>query len=238
MNTLVKASLSVLLVCMASSASAGFGLSNLKSMANAIQGDTADSGGAVDINGFMEKASIVNQLFMESRTQLALMLADKTMVAELQGKLDTLQKTSDPKERKAQLATINTLSQSALEAANQDQAATAAALASASSESKQKAVNALTNFVIASLRATDLAPAGQSALSSLTANPTQAMSLAGKVSNLKDLVVDVKGIATNSTMALTKIPSIMTKAKIPFTMPTSATTQPVDASNLLGGTSN
>lgn len=237
MNTLAKASLSVLLVCMANSASAGFGLSNLKSMATAVQGGTADSGGAVDIHGFMEKASVVNQLFMESRTQLALMLADKTMVAELQGKLATLQKTSDPKERKAQLAAINTLSQGALEAANQDQAATAAALASASGESKQKAVNALTNFVIASLRATDLAPAGQSALSSLTANPTQAMSLAGKVSNLKDLVVDVKGIATNSTMALTQIPSIMTKAKIPFTMPTSAATAPVDASNLLGAMS-
>lgn len=198
-------------------------------------GAVTGGGTAVDVDGFMAKAALTNQLFKESRTQLALMMGDKAQVAELQALLDTLKNTSDPKEREALLQKIQVVNEQVLAAGKADQDAVAARLAAASDESKAKAKAAAANFALAALQATELAPAGQSALTSLTSNPVQAAKLATKIGSIKALITDITGIVGNSTMALTELPSIMSKAKIKVEMPKSAASKPEEASSLLGG---
>ena len=89
-------------------------------------GAVTGGGTAVDVDGFMAKAALTNQLFKESRTQLALMMGDKAQVAELQALLDTLKNTSDPKEREALLQKIQVVNEQVLAAGKADQDAVAA----------------------------------------------------------------------------------------------------------------
>lgn len=230
MKKLMVVSMSMILGLSAGHALA-FGLPKIPG-AGAL-GAVTGGGTAVDVDGFMAKAALTNQLFKESRTQLALMMGDKTQVAELQALLDTLKNTSDPKEREALLQKIQVVNEQVLAAGKADQDAVAARLAAASDESKAKAKAAAANFALAALQATELAPAGQSALTSLTSNPVQAAKLATKIGSIKALISDITGIVGNSTMALTELPSIMSKAKIPVAMPKSAAEAPVSAGDLL-----
>jgi hypothetical protein len=223
MKKYIVLSISMMLGLSASHALA-FGLPKIPG-AGALSAVTG-GGTAVDVDGFMAKAALTNQLFKESRTQLALMMGDKTQVAELQALLDTLKTTSDPKEKDAISQKIQAINEQVMTAGKADQDAVAARLAAASDESKAKAKAAAANFALAALQATELAPAGQSALSSLTSNPVQAAKLATKIGSIKTLIADISGIVGNSTMALTELPSIMSKAKIPVTMPTSAKDAP------------
>lgn len=231
MKKLMVVSMSMMLGLAASHALA-FGLPKIPGAG--MLGAVTGGGTAVDVDGFMAKAALTNQLFKDSRAQLASMMGTKEQVAELQALQDTLKNTSDPKEKEALTQKIQTISEEVMAAGKADQDVVAARLAAASDESKAKAKAAAANFALAALQATELAPAGQSALSSLTSNPMQAAKLATKIGSIKTLITDIKGIVGNSTMALTELPSIMSKAKIPVTMPTSAKDAPVSADGLLG----
>lgn len=230
MKKLIVVSMSVMLGLSASHALA-FGLPKIPGAG--MLGAVTGGGTAVDVDGFMAKAALTNQLFKESRTQLALMMGDKTQIAELQALQATLNTTSDPKEQDAISQKIQAINEQVMTASKADQDAVAARLAAASDESKAKAKAAAANFALAALQATELAPAGQSALSSLTSNPMQAAKLATKIGSIKTLITDIKGIVGNSTMALTELPSIMSKAKIPVAMPKSAAEAPLSADNML-----
>lgn len=231
MKKLMVVSMSMMLGLSASHALA-FGLPKIPGAG--MLGAVTGGGTAVDVDGFIAKAALTNQLFKESRTQLALMMGDKNQVAELQALLDKLKTTSDPKEKDAISLEIQAINEQVMTASKTDQDAVAARLAAASDESKAKAKAAAANFALAALQATELAPAGQSALSSVTSNPMQAAKLVTKIGSIKTLITDIKGIVGNSTMALTELPSIMSKAKIPVAMPTSAKDAPVSAEGLLG----
>ncbi len=231
MKKLMVVSMSMMLGLAASHALA-FGLPKIPGAG--MLGAVTGGGTAVDVDGFMAKAALTNQLFKDSRAQLASMMGNKEQVAELQALQDTLKNTSDPKEKEALTQKIQTISEEVMAAGKADQDVVAARLAAASDESKAKAKAAAANFALAALQATELAPAGQSALSSLTSNPMQAAKLATKIGSIKTLITDIKGIVGNSTMALTELPSIMSKAKIPVAMPTSAKDAPVSADGLLG----
>ncbi|MFO1390611.1 MAG: hypothetical protein U1E94_00080 [Agitococcus sp.] len=174
-------------------------------------------GAAVDVQGFIDKASATNKLFQESALTLAMAIGDKTKVAELEALKKALDDTTDPKEKDAIVKKISEASNAALTAASEEKEAAAARLAEAKGEQLEKYLGAAKNFALGALQATELVPAGQSALASLQSNPLQATKLLG----LKRTISDITGIVSNSTLALTKVPSIFAAANIPLTLPSS-----------------
>ena len=175
------------------------------------------SGTAVDVDGFMTKASETNKLFQDSALTLALAVSDKDKVAELETLQTALAATADPKEKDALVKQISEKSTAALNAASEQQEAAAARISTAKDEQRDKYIKAAANFALGTLQAAELAPAGQSAIASLESNPLQATKLLG----LKRTMSDVTGIVSNSTLALTKVPGIFRAANIPLTLPTS-----------------
>lgn len=174
-------------------------------------------GAAVDVEGFMTKASETNKLFQDSALTLALAVSDKDKVAELETLQTALAATADPKEKEALVKQLSEKSTAALNAASEQQEAAAARLSAAKDDQRDKYLKAAKNFALGALQATELAPAGQSAIASLQSNPLQVTKLFG----LKRTMSDVAGIVSNSTLALTKVPSIFRAANIPLTLPTS-----------------
>lgn len=174
-------------------------------------------GQAVDVEGFMVKAAATNKLFQDSALTLAMAIGDKAKVAELEALKKSLEEATDPKEKDAIIKKISTLSNEALNAAAEEKEAAAARLNEAKGEQLDKYLNAAKNFALGALQATELAPAGQSAIASLQSNPLQVTKLLG----LKQTVSDITGIVSNSSLALTKVPSIFMAAQIPLTLPTS-----------------
>jgi hypothetical protein len=175
-------------------------------------------GAAVDIEGFMNKASATNKLFQESALTLAMAIGDKAKVAELEALKKSLEEATDPKEKDAIVKKMSALSNEALNAAAEQKEAAAARLNEAKGEQLEKYLSAAKNFALGALQAAELAPAGQSAIASLQSNPLQVTKLLG----LKQTVSDITGIVGNSSLALTKVPSIFMAAQIPLTLPTSS----------------
>lgn len=174
-------------------------------------------GAAVDIEGFMTKASVTNKLFQDSALILAMAVGDKAKVAELDALQKSLEVAADPKEKEALVKQIADASTATLNAATEQKEAAALRLSEVQGEQRDKYVSAAKSFALGVLQAAELAPAGQSAIVSLQSNPLQVTKLLG----LKRTVTDITGIAGNSTLALTKVPSIFMAAKIPLVLPTS-----------------
>lgn len=174
-------------------------------------------GAAVDVEGFMTKAAVTNKLFQDSALTLAMAVGDKAKVAELEALKKSLEAASDPKEKEALIKQISDTSTATLNAASEEKDAAAARLSEAQGEQLEKYVSAAKNFALGALQAAELAPAGQSAIASLQSNPLQAAKLLG----LKRTIADITGIVGNSTLAVTKVPSIFMAAKIPLVLPTS-----------------
>lgn len=229
MKKLVLASMTMAAIGCSASALA-FDFSKVTSAVSAVSGSSANN--TADLSGFLANAELVNNLFSTSRTQLALMLTDQKTAAELQAKLDSLKNTSDAKERAATQAQINTMSQAVLDAAKKDQDAAVAQLQSASTAKKEKAVAALTNFGLAALKASDLAPQGKAVSSNLMTNPTLLLNSGYNASQFKDLYSNLTGIASNSAFALKDMPKIFLNAKIKVEMPTSSASKPVEIKDL------
>lgn len=174
-------------------------------------------GAAVDVQGFMDKASATNKLFQDSALTLAMAVGDKAKVAELEALQKSLEATADPKEKEALVKQIAEASTAALNAASEDKEVAAVRLSEAKDEQRAKYLTAAKNFALGALQAAELAPAGQSAIASLQSNPLQITKLLG----LKKTMSDVAGIVGNSSLAITKVPSIFMAANIPLTLPTS-----------------
>ena len=84
----------------ASSVYAGFG--SLSSIASSLsESVTGVSSSNMDINGFFTQAKATNEMFTQSRTALASLLASKQDSDELKAKQKSLKTTSDPKEQEA-----------------------------------------------------------------------------------------------------------------------------------------
>ena len=113
----------------ASGVYAGFGsLSSLAS--NLTESVTGVSSSNMDLNGFFTQAKATNAMFIQSRTALASLLANKKDSDELKTKQNILKATSNLKEREAIQQEIVMLSNSVLEASKKDEEATVAKLSS------------------------------------------------------------------------------------------------------------
>jgi len=97
MKKLMVVSMSMMLGLAASHALA-FGLPKIPGAG--MLGAVTGGGTAVDVDGFMAKAALTNQLFKDSRAQLASMMGNKEQVAELQALQDTLKTPRIPRKRR------------------------------------------------------------------------------------------------------------------------------------------
>ena len=204
---------------MFSQASMAFGLPKIPGI-----GGSASATPAVDVDGFMVKASETNMLFQQSALLLTAFLGDKAKTAELQTKLNAIQTIADPKERAAQMNATFSASKLVVEETLNNTTQAAENLNQAQGDQRQKIINAAFNFALGVIQAKDLVPSGQNAIASIQSNPMQAAKLVG----LKNTVGDLTGIVGNSTLALTTVPSLFKQAKIDAPMPTSVSDKPVD----------
>jgi hypothetical protein len=203
-----------------SQASLAFGLPKIPGVGG---GASTGASQAVDVDGFMVKASETNALFQQSALLLTAFLGDKAKTAELQTKLNAIQAIADPKEKAAQLKAAFTENEAVVKATLDNTAQAAENLNQAQADQRQKIINAAYNFALGVIQAKDLVPNGQSAIASVQSNPMQATKLVG----LKNTVSDLTGIVGNSTLALTTVPSLFKQAKIDAPMPTSISDKPV-----------
>lgn len=209
----------------ASSVYAGFG--SLSKMASSLsESVTGVSSSNMDINGFFTQAKATNEMFIQSRTALASLLASKQDSDELKAKQKSLKTTSDPKEQEAIQKQIVVLSNAVLEASQKDEEGTVAKLSALNVEQKQHLLDSARNFAIASLTARELAIGAKQVGTSLIANPKSLTNTGMSLVEAKGVVGDITGIAKNSTMALVEYPKLFKKAGIEFKMPTSSSDKP------------
>ena len=209
----------------ASSVYAGFGsLSNLASSLS--ESATGVSSSNMDINGFFTQAKATNAMFIQSRTALASLLANKQDSDELKAKQKSLKTTSNLKEKEAIQKQIVAMSNAVLEASQKDEEATVAKLSALNVEQKKNLLDSATNFVIASLTARELAGGAKQVSTSLITNPSSLTNTGMSLVDAKNIVGDITGIAKNSTMAVVEYPKLFKKAGIEFKMPTSSSEKP------------
>ena len=209
----------------ASGVYAGFGsLSNLASSLS--ESATGVSSSNMDINGFFTQAKATNAMFIQSRTALASLLANKQDSDELKAKQKSLKTTSNLKEKEAIQKQIVAMSNAVLEASQKDEEATVAKLSALNVEQKKNLLDSATNFVIASLTARELAGGAKQVSTSLITNPSSLTNTGMSLVDAKNIVGDITGIAKNSTMALVEYPKLFKKAGIEFKMPTSSSEKP------------
>lgn len=209
----------------ASGVYAGFGsLSSLAS--NLTESVTGVSSSNMDLNGFFTQAKATNAMFIQSRTALASLLANKKDSDELKTKQNILKATSNLKEREAIQQEIVMLSNSVLEASKKDEEATVAKLSSLDVKQKKLLLDSAANFVIASLTARELVVGAKQVSTSIMMNPMSLTNTGMSLMDAKNVVGDLTGIAKNSTMALVEYPKLFKKAGIEFKMPTSSLDKP------------
>ena len=186
-------------------------------------GAAANSAPAVDVDGFMIKASDTNMMFQQSALLLASFLGEKATVAALNTKLQSIQTIADPKEKSAQMKALYVEQESVIKATLDDKTKATEQLSQIQGEQRERVISAAFNFALGVIQAKDLVPSGQNAIASLQLNPMQATKLIG----LKNTVSDLTGIVGSSVTALTTVPSLFKAAKIDAPMPTSTSDKPV-----------
>ena len=209
---------------------AGFGtLSGLAS--KVVETTTGTSSQNLDLAGFFKQAQATNAMFIQSRTALATLFAERKDSEELKTKLNSLKTTSDVKEKEAIQKEITKLTNAVLEASKKDEAATLERINALNTSQKQHLMNSLTNFAIAGLSARELVVNSKQVSMQLLSNPSTISNSGMSFMDAKGLLSDVTGIAKNSTMALVEYPQLMKKAGLNVKAPESAAAKPVDISD-------
>lgn len=215
-----------------SNAFAGFGsLSGLASQLT--EAATGVSSSNMDLAGFLQQAKNTNQMFVQSRTSLATLFAERKDAEELKTKLNVLKTTSDPKEKEAIQKEITKLTDSVLDASKKDEAATLEKINALNVSQKQQLIKSMTNFALAGLTARELVANSKGVSMQFISNPTALANSGMSLMDAKGLFSDVTGIAKNSTMALVEYPQLLKKAGVDFTVPTSTAAKAQDISDFL-----
>jgi len=218
-KTTVALALSAVMGLSVSSMGFAFGLPKIPG----IGASSNSNAQAVDVEGFMVKASETNAMFQQSALLLTTFLGDKSKVAALDTELKAIEAISDVKERSAKMKALAEQNKAVIEASLSDKAKAQEELGKLQAEQRGRAIAAAFNFALGVMQAKELVPAGQSAITSIQSNPMQATKLVG----LKNTVSDLTGIVGNTTLALTTVPSLFKAAKIDAPIPTSSSDKPV-----------
>lgn len=222
-----KSSIFSLSLIMISSYSFALDLGKLSS------GVTAFTGGAestVDLNTFFANAKVTNQLFFNSRVIFAEALQDSKSADEFKLKLEQLKKATNPKEIKSLTEEINKTADGVFTSMQKDQDATVAKLNELTADKRSKISAAAVNFGLASLKAAELVSSIKPVSSTIMTNPSSLTQTNLSLVEAKDMLGDVKGIASNSTMALVTVPNLLKKSNIVIAVPKSAAEKPVAVS--------
>ena len=218
---------------LASNTFAGFAsLSSLASQVVDSASGTSSSTG-MDLASFFQQAKTANQMFLQSRTSLATLFAERKESAELQLKLESLKTTSNLKEKEAIQKEITQLTNAVLDASKKDEAATIEKINALSASQKDQLLKSMTNFTLASLTARELVTNSKGVSMQLLSNPKSLGNSGLSLMDAKGLLGDVTSIAKNSSMALIEYPQLLKKANVSFKVPTSTAEKPQDISNFL-----
>lgn len=215
-----------------SNAFAGF--ASLSGLASQLtEAATGVSSSNMDLAGFLQQAKATNQMFIQSRTSLATLFAERKDAEELKTKLNSLKSTSDAKEKEAIQKEITKLTNDVLDASKKDEAATIEKINALNASQKQQLIKSMTNFGLAGLTARELVANSKGISMQLITNPMALTNSGLSLMDAKGLFSDVTGIAKNSTLALVEYPQLMKKAGVNFKAPESTATQPQDISAFL-----
>ncbi len=194
---------------------------------------TGTSSQNMNLEGFLKQAQATNNMFLQSRTSLATLFAERKDSEELKTKLTSLKTTSNVKEKEAIQKQITQLTDDVLAASNADEAATVEKINALNASQKQQLIKSMTNFALAGLTARELVVNGKGLSSQFITNPSALTNTGMSLTDAKGLFGDVTGIAKNSTMALVEYPKLLQKAGVEFKVPESTATKPQDISSFL-----
>jgi hypothetical protein len=162
-----------------------------------------------DVKGFLEKSHVVNKLSAIALVAISAAYDKDSDMAGAQAKIAKLNSVTDPKEQQALVAEVQKT-----EGAKVAQLAQASDLADQTkslSQEKQKLVGAaVSNFLIAGLRATELGKSGQGIVQGAAGNP---MAIT-KIVPVKDALPLLGDAAGNATKVMPKFVDVLRGANV------------------------
>lgn len=176
-----------------------------------LMGGKGGSSGNVeaDVKSFNEKSMVINRLTAVSLVAINAAYSKDEDRANAQAKIDKLNATTDPKEQNALVAEIN--KSEGAKVAQLSESKDLAEQTKNLDKEKQKQVGmAVQNYLIAGLRAVDLAKTGQGILQGAASNPLALPKLA----TVKDALPLLGDATTNSAKVLPKFVDVLRGAKV------------------------
>jgi hypothetical protein len=182
------------------------GLGNLMGGSKAV----ASTGNLdADVQGFLGKSTVINRLSAIALVAISSAYDKDADVAGAQAKISKLNSVTDPKEQQALVAEVQKTE--GAKVAQLAQASNLAEQTKSLTQEKQKLVGtAVSNFLIAGLRAVDLTKSGQGIVQGAASNP---MSIT-KIVPVKDALPLLGDAAGNATKIMPKFVDVLRGANI------------------------
>ncbi|MBA5606777.1 hypothetical protein H3H36_15575 [Duganella sp. FT3S] len=211
----VQAVATALLIAASATASAGLG-----GLTSLIPG--GPSGGPVDAEGFLKNAAVAETLMRTSLDQLAISLATKEEIAQIDALKKQAAEKTDAKEKGAVEQEVAKSEAALLNARDFDKVASNE-VKKMDAKQKQKLAGAATNFVLAMLKDKELMSQSSGILSGLGSNPANL----SKVGAIKDAAGSMKNQLEVAGALATKVPKLFAAVGVK-NPPSKASDSPVE----------
>ena len=196
----------------------------LSSISNPLGGSSSGGGDVgTQVANFQTSAGLANGLVANSAVNLLKAVSSQQDAADLQKKLDTINRITDPKEKEAEQSKLVASVQAQLATA-QANSKTQADLKNASSDEKSAIAKGLFNLALGLLQVSDLSKSGSGIISGVSKSPTDAL----KVVPVKDTLPILSSLGTNGKTVLDSGLSLAKGADIKVDLPTSSSEKPLE----------
>jgi hypothetical protein len=211
---------SLLVLAVASPAAAQFGLP----IPNPMRG-LGTSGSRADVDGFLVRARTAELLTRISADSIYAAVESQSKAEEILARRKANASISDPKERDAADRKLDAEVDATLATVDWDAEQKALQEQQNADRTKHLGVS-IYNFALAVLKDEEVVTTGREIVSSITSNPMQAMTMAGKLGAVKDSTYAIGSQMGNLTRIAGGIPKLMTVAKV-TELPASASATPM-----------
>jgi len=150
---------------LATTANAQFG-----SLGGLLGGDKASGNIDTDVKNFLAKSVNIERTLNSAALAIVAAYANETDRAKLQGSLDEMKKTTDPKEAGAKFQEVSESTSAEMKKLTASSDLSAQTQNLSESKKKQIAVG-VGNFLLGALQAKDLVPTGQTVMKGVSSNP-------------------------------------------------------------------
>ena len=213
---------SVVVLAVAAPATAQFGLPNV------LRGGGA-SGSRADVDGFLVRARTAELLTRISADSIYAAVESQAKAEEIAARRKANAAIADPKERDAADRKLDAEVNATLATVDWD-AEQKALQAQANTDRTKHLGVSIYNFALAVLKDQEVVTTGREIASSISSNPMQAVSMAGKLGAVKDSAGAIGSQMGNLTRIAGGIPKLMTVAKV-TELPASASAAPMQAAD-------